>query len=301
MLHQDLSLGELVLFEHVNLNIPRGSQSLISDFYFLGLGLTRDPFERTGSSVMWVNIGYQQIHIPSSSDSQVLRGSIGLVFPPELFSGLSKRLGDIKPKMAGTRFDFKILPEGKDELLGTNNPIKTIEVTDPYGNLLRIHENNEELNFRGGLGIIYLELHVPMSTSALIGNFYHEYFGALPPSQDQTTCRVIVGPRQQFIFREVEEMKAYDGHHVAIYVTNFKKTWERLNQNNLLFSNTRFSDHCEKFEDALRFRQLRFKDFPLPSSKIPFELEHEVRSIFHPSYMRPLVNRSGTLGIFCNQ
>jgi len=32
-----------------------------------------------------------------------------------------------------------------------------------------------------------------------------------------------------------------------------------------------------------------------------FYFEHEVRSMFHPSFHRPLVNRFGRTGIFCNQ
>jgi len=304
-----LSLGNVVILEHLNLNIPEGAQHIANAFFFDGLGLTRDPFSFFDTSIIWVNIGYQQIHLPPQPQgAQKFRGSIGIVMPPELFSGLAARLEKVKPLLKDTKFDFKVLNEQPDLLLGSKQPVKTIEVTEPFGNRFRIHENTEELNFRGGLGIIYVEVHVPKGSSSDIASIYETHFGTLPSTpinSDQSNpelhgCRVDVGPRQQFILREVEQMEEYDGHHVCFYASNLQKTWNFLNERGLLFNNYRFSDRCGTFEEAVRFAQLRFKDFRLPSGKI-FELEHEIRSIFHPCFMRPLVNRSGKNGIFCNQ
>ena len=41
-------------------------------------------------------------------------------------------------------------------------------------------------------------------------------------------------------------------------------------------------------------RQCRFTDVVAPKGeKVPFSIEHEVRSLHHPLYRRPLVNRRG--------
>jgi hypothetical protein len=37
----------------------------------MGLGLTRDPYLNAGVENMWVNIGDQQFHLPSSGRTRV--------------------------------------------------------------------------------------------------------------------------------------------------------------------------------------------------------------------------------------
>ncbi|NIP74158.1 MAG: hypothetical protein GWO16_14585, partial [Gammaproteobacteria bacterium] len=40
--------------------------------------------------------------------------------------------------------------------------------------------------------------------------------------------------------------------------------------------------------------QFRFQDIVAPGASTPlFRIEHEVRSLYHPDYRRPLVNREG--------
>ena len=54
----------------------------------------------------------------------------------------------------------------------------------------------------------------------------------------------------------------------------------------------------ESFEEAKQSRQFRFRDIVNPdSNQKVWRLEHEVRSTYHPYYMRPLVNRFGNAGI----
>jgi len=46
-------VGNIVLLEHVNLQVP--DQALATIFYIVGLGLTRDPYFNIGVRNMWAN------------------------------------------------------------------------------------------------------------------------------------------------------------------------------------------------------------------------------------------------------
>src|SRR6202158_3502058 len=72
------NLGNVTALEHVNVEIP--DQGLASDFYLMGLGLTRDPYLFPGTNNMWVNVGRSQFHLPSGPPL-VFRGHIGVVSP----------------------------------------------------------------------------------------------------------------------------------------------------------------------------------------------------------------------------
>ena len=73
---------------------------------------------------------------------------------------------------------------------------------------------------------------------------------------------------------------AYDGHHIQIYVADFAGPHRRLGERGLV---TEESDQ----------HQYRFADIvDLASGKALFTIEHEVRSMRHPLYARPLVNRN---------
>ena len=58
------------------------NQELATLYYISGLQLTRDPFLLTGIDNMWVNIGRNQLHLPSREPApQLLRGTLGIVVP----------------------------------------------------------------------------------------------------------------------------------------------------------------------------------------------------------------------------
>ena len=82
------------------------------------------------------------------------------------------------------------------------------------------------------------------------------------------------------MFRETRQpLKAYDGHHIAIYITDFSGTHAWLKERGIV------SEESNEF-------QYRFNDIVDPASgEKLFEIEHEVRSFTHPMYARPLVNR----------
>ena len=77
-----------------------------------------------------------------------------------------------------------------------------------------------------------------------------------------------------------DEAAAFDGHHIAIYLADFSGPYNKLMERGLI---TEESDQ----------HQYRFLDVVDPDSgEALFRLEHEVRSMRHPMYARPLVNRN---------
>ena len=89
-----------------------------------------------------------------------------------------------------------------------------------------------------------------------------------------------IGRHQSLLFREAADSPApYDGHHIAIYVANFSGPFAYLKSRSLI-------------SEDVRNHQFRFKDIVDPEDGAKkFTLEHEVRSLKHPMYHRPFVNR----------
>lgn len=254
-------LGNIIALEHVNVRVP--DQAPATLFYVSGLGLTRDPYMMTGTDNMWVNAGRSQFHLPTGAP-QRLRGRVGLVLPDR--AALLARLARVKPLLEGTRFGFV---ERND----------FVEATCPWGNTVRCHAPN---GVGGGmpLGMPYVEFDVPPGAAPGIAAFYREVFGAAAEAQDGA-ARVSVGMGQAFVFRETDgRLPDYDGHHVQIYIAQFSAPHRELLRRGLVTQES--SQH-----------QYRFQKIVDPASGVPlFEIEHEVRSLTHPLYARPLVNRN---------
>src|SRR5574341_806710 len=258
-------LGNIVLLEHVNVTIP--DQRLATIFYVSGLGLTRDPYLMTGVDNMWVNVGRSQLHLPSRG-TQVLRGRVGIVLPD--LAALERRLHGIAPLLTETRFAW----EKRDGF---------IEATCPWGNRYRCHAPAPEFGDTE-LGIAYVELDVPAGSAPGIASFYREVMGAhvaLDGAAGRATAVVSTGAAQRLRFRETAPPHPqYDGHHIQVYVADFSGPHRRLRERGLVTEES--SEH-----------QYRFRDIVDPASGTRlFTLEHEVRSLTHPLYARPLVNRN---------
>lgn len=256
-------LGNIVALEHVNTRIP--DQQLATLFYVTGLGLTRDPYLMTGTNNMWVNVGRSQFHLPTRKP-EVLRGRVGIVLPGR--EALLARLSGVKRPLEGTRFAFSE-HEGY------------VEAVSPWGNVIRCHEPEPRFG-PVQLAMPYVELDVPPGAAEGIARFYREIVGS--PARyaaAERAAHVPVGPQQELVYRETERpIPPYDGHHVQIYIADFSGPHRRLLERGLI------SEESDQ-------HQYRFVDLIDPASgKVLFQLEHEVRSMRHPLYARPLVNRN---------
>ena len=255
-------LGNVVALEHVNVTVP--DQQLATLFYVSGLGLTRDPYLMTGLDNMWMNVGRSQFHLPTKSP-QVLRGRAGIVLPDR--AALIARLEKVRPQLAHTRFAFAVHDD-------------YVEAVCPWGNHIRCHAPDEKRFGRVRLALPYVEFDVPKGAAAGIAAFYREVLKTTA-SVDAACARVSVGKNQWLSFRETDAAQpAYDGHHLQIYIADFSGPHAWLKARGLV---TEESDQY----------QYRFEKIVDPASGEPlFTIEHEVRSMTHPLYARPLVNRN---------
>jgi hypothetical protein len=261
--------GNSVALEHVNVTVP--DQQLATLFYNTGLGLTRDPYIMTGLENMWMNVGRSQFHLPTQKKAQVLRGHTGLVLPDR--AALLKRFATVKERLAHTRFSVTE-HEGY------------VEATCPWGNRIRCHAPDEKRFGRINLGMPYVEFEVPSGVAAGIVEFYQRVIktpGTVEGDAAGRYARVTVGHGQYLHFRETDRaLPDYDGHHLQIYLADFSGPHTWLRRKGLV---TEESDQY----------QYRFQDIVDPDSgERLFTIEHEVRSITHPLYARPLVNRNPT-------
>lgn len=84
------------------------------------------------------------------------------------------------------------------------------------------------------------------------------------------------------------ERRAYDGHHVAIYVRDFRQTFVRALEAGVVYDNPRYSDRGGTFDLALANKQFRTLCMHpcAPGACGPshcFQLELEVRTLDHPA------------------
>ncbi len=258
-------MSSVVGLEHVNVTVP--DQRLATLFYITGLGYTRDPYLVTGVVNMWVNMGRSQFHLPIG-DPQVLRGRIGVVAPN--LNEVAKSLKMVKKDLAGTKFGFTVKKN-------------YIDATCPWGNKIRVHR--PDLKYGPiVLGIPYVVFDVPKGTAAGIARFYEQFFGAttcVEKFEGAKTANVLVGYHQRFLFRESKtRLPKYDGHHIQLYVTDFSGPYKHLLERGLITQ--------ESNQHQYRFLKLVDPD----SGKALYDLEHEIRSMSHPLFGRPLINRN---------
>lgn len=256
-------VGNIVSLEHVNVQVP--DQAVATLFYVVGLGLTRDPYLNVGLGNMWANIGEQQFHLPTRS-AQKISGYIGVVMPD--LEALRERLSAVQESLRHTQFSWS----RNDDF---------VAVTCPWGNRFRCYESSPAFGDMAQ-GLAYVEFAVREGTAAAIAAFYQNVLEA--PAQLQSgsaiTAHIRIGRNQSLRFRESKEPPApYDGHHIAIYVANFSRPYNFLKRHQLI-------------SEEVRNHQFRFQSIiNADSGGIVFLLEHEVRSLHHPMFNRPFINR----------
>ena len=258
-------VGNIVHLEHFN--VVHNDQRLATLFYVVGLGGTRDPYLFVGLDNMWVNFGRTQAHLPSRGKNpkpEVLRGTIGLVVPS--LAELKGRLERVAPALEGTRFSFDVSDS-------------RIETTCPWGNRFRCHAPSSKFG-PIDLGLAYVDFDVPAGAADGIARFYREVIGA-PARYEEGRAVVSVGRHQKLMFTETERaLPEYDGHHIQVYIADFSTPYEWLRARGLVNMET----------DAHEWRFQWIVD-PRDDRRL-FQIEHEVRSMKHPLFARPLVNRN---------
>jgi hypothetical protein len=258
-------VSNIVHVEHVNVTQP--DQRLATLFYVSGLGLTRDPYVMVGVDNMWINIGRTQMHLPTNRP-QRLRGVIGLVVPD--LNLLHERLERVAADLSGTQFHYARAGE-------------CIAVTCPWGNRFRCHAPATEFGDTE-LGLVYLQFDVPAGSAAAIARFYTQIMQApaeVVMREEAPAASVQAGRDQRLWFRETtHEIAPYDGHHVQIYIADFSSPYRQLRSRDLITRDT--DSHEWRFRDIV----------DLDTNRTLFTVEHEVRSLKHPLYGRPLVNRN---------
>ncbi|WP_114972447.1 VOC family protein [Rhodoferax ferrireducens] len=259
-------VGNIVEFGHVNVRVPDQQRAIV--FYLMGLGLTRDPYLRTGIDNAWINVGSCQFHLPVGP-AQVLRGVVGLVMPD--LDALMARLASVQSLLKNTHFSF----------VRTD---ASVDVTCPWGNRIRVHAPDPARFGRMRLGMPYVEIDTTPGTAPGIARFYTEVLGAPAYSGVEAAgavfARIPMGLSESLVFRETgRALPPFDGHHVQITVADFSGVHRRLLERGLITEESNES-------------QYRFQDITdLDTGAVLATLEHEVRSMRHPLYGRALVNR----------
>jgi len=265
------SVGNIVHLEHFNVVIP--DQRLATLFYVTGLGGTRDPYLFTGLENMWVNFGRTQVHMPSRNvppRAEVLRGTAGFVVPS--LDDLEKRLTHAGNEMK------RVVPEAQTKFSWKRKG-DTVEATCPWGNRVRCHEPAPEFG-DAQIGLMYVDFDVPQGTAEGIARYYQQVMRA-PARAEKGRATVSVGRSQRLMFTETAAPQAeYDNHHIQMYIADFGAPYHWLKERDLITMET----------DANEWRFQWIVD-PKDGRKL-FQIEHEVRSMKHRLFGRPLVNRN---------
>ncbi len=258
------NVGNIVEFGHVNTRIP--DQRLATLFYVTGLGLTRDPYLVTGVDNMWINAGVTQFHLPTGTP-QVLRGTTVLAVPD--LAELAWRLERVAAELGGTAFGFS----------ATN---AAVAVTCPWGNRIRCVTDPATR-----LGITQVELDTAPGTAPGIVRFYQRVLGTQAVLKGPE-AHVPVGLGTMLVYRETDRaLPEYDGAHIQISLADFGTPHAWLARHGLITEESNQS-------------QYRFQDLVDPDTlAVLCTIEHEVRSMRHPMFARPLVNRDPTVTNMC--
>lgn len=261
---RDTRIGNVCHFEHVNLRVP--DHRLATLFFIEGLGFTRDPTRMVGVRNMWVNVGQQQFHLPLG-EARPFAGEVGLTVPD--LASARRNLKRVAAQFTGSPFEVRA--EGG-----------TLRVCSPWGHRFRLHPAGV-LSGRLPQAIPYVRFWVPVGSAAGIARFYAEIVGAPVAVDDRgrlATVAVNVGVDQRLLFSERRGLELPEHrNHVALYLSRYQEVCRALHQRGLLSE----PDRREQF----RFEQIVDPD----GGEFLYRIEHEMRSLYHPDFRKPLVNR----------
>jgi len=308
----DLDVGGICWLEHINMVC--GSRHLALAFYSDLLGFNLDAQDQGRSASFHVNLGRQQLHLGAGDaigPAQRLSGSLGLAVPS--LNTIRKRLPAATAALDGT--SFAVLGDSPEVLTlccPWGNVIHAFEVGAPTPmpeGTPSVHARHAGIDERMCVanepGIRFVEFKAPSGSTARIGAFYEAIFGAkvmlgtresligptAPSGTPEEFAVVGAGPSVSLVFSASRDDK-YDaatdhlqrGVHIAVYIQQFKHTYQALAQRGLIWTNPRFKrlDTCDTYEEAAAGRQYRFRYVTdLSTGDRLLELEHETRSMRH--------------------
>ena len=257
-------IGAVTHFEHVNYRVPDHGPAML--FFCEGLGFTRDPMRMVGTRNMWINAGRQQFHMPRG-EAIPFPGEVGVSVKD--IKRVHRNMKRIACELKGTEFSIKEVG-------------KTLTCTSPWGHVLRVHQAGQ-LSGRMPQAISYVNFWVPVGTAKTIADFYEKMVYApteVAKRGKHAMAVVTVGANQHFHFIERPDYESVDHpNHVAIYVTRYQEMYQQFKAKKMLMR--------PDVEEQFRFEKI----FNPRSGKIVFSFEHEVRSLYHPDYLKPLTNR----------
>jgi hypothetical protein len=177
----------------------------------------------------------------------------------------------VKKELGGSKFRFT---EHNDD----------VEAICPWANRFRLHSPDETRFGAVNLGMPYVEFDVPAGAADGIARFYREILGAqtrVEANGQGRVARIAVGHKQELLFRETDRpLPPYDGHHIQVYVQDFSGPHDGLAKRELITEESNLYQY--RFEDIV----------DVETGETLFEIEHEIRSLTHPLYARPVVNRN---------
>lgn len=315
---ESLDVRGILWMEHVNMVV--GARSLATQFYCDFLGFTPDPHVQSDHS-FHVNLGRQQLHLAVGDCPHRIHGSVGVAVPS--LQCVREREPAAAAALAGTQFRVEqaapMCGEGEGAL----------RVTCPWGNTFHVYNAEAPpaaaaegsppklaimqqgldtgMGVSGLPGLRYVAFDVPVGSAAAIGTFYEEMFGCAVSRRAAASgaCALVaVGPSCHLIFNEREGSNppgeqggddpvqaAMRGVHLAVYVADFRASYERMKRRGLVWTNPRFVelDSCDTLEQALACRQYRFRHVVDLGSNAPLlELEHETRALRHFQFFKPV-------------
>ena len=191
----------------------------------------------------------------------------------------------IVPDICGIKQRFEILNDlGKFE--GTPfawvEEGNTVLITSPFGYRLRLHSYGT-LEFTKPLGIPYVEVPAPVGKAGRVGKFYEKIVGAPVQISEVGGTKVAIisaGPHQEIKFIE-RELDNYDTYtmHISYHVTHYNELRQTLKEHGSLMG--------LGGKEAFFFNKI----FDPETGENLMTVQNEVRSVYHPDFMRPLINR----------
>lgn len=248
----------------------------------------------------WVHVftGTNQFHLlPHQKYNGVVPGAIGITV--QNLDGMLQRLRmkDIECTVECTDTSSVASTDDEDSSSEEEQLSKhsRISIVGPHGNLFQLYQCDVVDPLCQSLlsGISYVEHFVPMGSFDGIVRFYAKYFnvtGQVKQVWNSKACIIPCGDGQSLVFRETCDKlvhklpceSVFGGHHICLYVREFKSTFEKCHDGKLLADNANYPEHCFSWRKAQYSNQFRIMNIVDPiSNAIIATLEHEVRSVQH--------------------